>query len=168
MDRRTDRHDDSGRRFSLGFSHISSYSCELNSIFHCSAFMHYKTLHVKRGKVTVKQQAVLVSRIVRLTLYAYFHQFYFCSATSQGHDKDPTMLQTTSWVEQRRKDLVLTIILNAVKGWHSELLRSWADPCGSMDFSLWQAIVVCNTLKVCVVTSTKIILLNDLISEILF
>jgi len=69
--------------------------------------MHHKTLHDKRGKVKVQQQAILVSRSVRLILSVYFHQFYFCFATSQDHDKDPTMLQTTSWVEQRLKDLVL-------------------------------------------------------------
>lgn len=93
---RTDRHDEGGRRFSRRFSHISSYSCELYSIFHCSSFMHHKTLHDKRGKVKVQQQAILVSRSVRLILSVYFHQFYFCFATSQDHDKDPTMVQTTS------------------------------------------------------------------------
>jgi hypothetical protein len=58
--------------FRLGFTHISSNSYELNSIFHCSSFMHYKTLYVKRGKVKLKQQAILVCRSVRLILFYIF------------------------------------------------------------------------------------------------
>ena len=164
MDGRTDMMKVGGV-FCSCFSHISSYSCELNSVLHCSFFMHYKTLYVKRGKVKAKQQPILLRTSVRLILSVYFHQFYFCFATSQDHDMDPTMLQTALWVEQCFKELPLTILVKAAKGWHSELLRSLA---GRMRFAGLQSLTsdCCfyNTLNnVSFVINTKDTLLNVLI-----
>jgi len=48
--------------------------------------MHYKTLHVKRGKVKVKHQAaILVSRSVRLFVLYFLYIFISFTFASPRH-----------------------------------------------------------------------------------